>query len=70
MWCHLTKFVINEQKGADWISLDGLLVWVKMKYRMRAIISRGLYFFYPFFIAVAPYTAERPLFLDSFFQVE
>ena len=34
-------------------------------YRTRVIISRGLYFFYPFFTAA--YTAERPLFLDSFF---
>jgi hypothetical protein len=36
-------------------------------YRTRAIISRDLYFFYPFFTAAAAYTAERALFLDSFF---
>ena len=33
----------------------------------HAIISRSLYFFYPFFTAAAAYTAERSLFLDSFF---
>jgi hypothetical protein len=26
-----------------------------------------LYFFYPFFTAAVAYTAERPLFIDSFF---
>ena len=31
----------------------------KFKYRTRAIISRGLYFFYPFFTAAAAYTADN-----------
>jgi hypothetical protein len=38
----------------------------KPMYHTCAIISHGLYFFYPFFTAAATYTAERPLFLDSF----
>ena len=36
----------------------------------HAIISRGLYFFYPFFTTAAAYTTERQLFLDSFFPSE
>ena len=35
-------------------------------YRTRAIISRGLYFFYPFFTEAAVYNAERSLFLILF----
>ena len=42
---------------------------VPQMYRTRAIISRGLYFFYPFFTAAAGYIAEQPLFLDSFFGI-
>ena len=30
-----------------------------IKYRTRAIISRGLYFFYPFFTEAAAYTADN-----------
>ena len=32
---------------------------LKIKYRTRAIISRGLYFFYPFFTTAAAYTADN-----------
>ena len=42
-----------------------------IKYRTRAIISRGLYIFYPIFhyglYCRAVYNAERLLFRDSFF---
>ena len=32
---------------------------VNASYRTLAIISRGLYFFYPFFTAAAAYTADN-----------
>ena len=51
--------------------LDLLSIVSTMEYRTRAIITRGLYFFYPIFhcglYSRAVYAAERLVLPDSFF---
>ena len=55
---YIFKFCKNASRSMSW--LKGLFLMAShLTYRTRAIISRGLYFFYPIFTLSAAYIADN-----------